>query len=90
MHAIDTALGAADRLLARWQGACDKPPGGKAVVIGTPTKSFPGVDDHGGTFRTRLDLAASGDWDGPRQGRPGGRVPCAAQPPLIRAAPSLF
>lgn len=58
VHAINTALGAADRRLARWQSALDKLPDGKAVEIGTLTESFPGVDDHGGTFRTHLELAA--------------------------------
>ncbi|WP_127355835.1 hypothetical protein [Actinacidiphila soli] len=58
VHAINTALGAADRRLAQWQSALDKLPDGKAVEIGTLTKSFPGVDDHGGTFRTHLELAA--------------------------------
>ncbi|WP_369248140.1 hypothetical protein [Streptomyces sp. R41] len=58
VHAINTALGAADRRLARWQSALDKLPDAKPVEIGTLTKSFPGVDDHGGTFRTHLELAA--------------------------------
>jgi hypothetical protein len=58
VHAINTALGAADRRLARWQSALDKLPDGKAVEIGTLTESFPGVDDHGGTFRAHLELAA--------------------------------
>lgn len=58
VHAINTALGAADRRLAQWQSALDKLPDGKAVEIGTLTKSFPGVDDHGGTFRAHLELAA--------------------------------
>ncbi|MEK8145199.1 hypothetical protein NKH18_38720 [Streptomyces sp. M10(2022)] len=58
VHAINTALGAADRRLAQWQSALDKLPDGKAVEIGTLTKSFPGVDDQGGTFRTHLELAA--------------------------------
>ncbi|MGW2786840.1 hypothetical protein ACWC3X_37470 [Streptomyces populi] len=58
VHAINTALGAADRRLARWQSALDKLPEGKAVEIGTLAKSFPGVDDHGGTFRAHLELAA--------------------------------
>jgi hypothetical protein len=58
VHAINTALGAADRRLAQWQSALDKLPDGKAVDIDTLTKSFPGVDDHGGTFRTHLELAA--------------------------------
>ncbi|MGW3248459.1 hypothetical protein [Streptomyces sp. NPDC001070] len=58
VHAINTALGAADRRLARWESALDKLPDGKPVEIGTLTKSFPGIDDHGGTFRTHLELAA--------------------------------
>ncbi|MFJ2419304.1 hypothetical protein [Streptomyces brevispora] len=58
VHAINTALGAADRRLARWRSALDKLPDGEAVEIGTLTKSFPGVDDQGGRFRTHLELAA--------------------------------
>ena len=58
VHAINTALGAADRRLARWQSALDKLPDGKPVEIGTLTESFPGVDDQGGTFRAHLELAA--------------------------------
>ncbi|WP_406369110.1 hypothetical protein OG788_03985 [Streptomyces sp. NBC_00647] len=58
VHAISKALAAADRRLVQWQSALDKLPDGKAVEIGTLTKSFPGVDDHGGTFRTHLELAA--------------------------------
>ncbi|MCW2904643.1 MAG: hypothetical protein JWO67_6908, partial [Streptosporangiaceae bacterium] len=58
VHAIGKALAAADRRLTRWQSALDKLPDGKAVEIDTLTKSFPGVDDHGGTFRTHLELAA--------------------------------
>jgi hypothetical protein len=58
VHAINTALGRADRRLARWQSALDKLPDGKPVEIGTLTASFPGVDDHGGTFRAHLELAA--------------------------------
>lgn len=30
----------------------------QAVELGTSTKSFPGVDDHGGAFRTHLELAS--------------------------------
>ncbi|MFE2718496.1 hypothetical protein ACFXKI_42845 [Streptomyces mirabilis] len=58
VHAINTALGAADRRLARWQTALDKLPDDKPVEIGTLAKSFPGVDEHGGTFRAHLELAA--------------------------------
>ncbi|MEU2832536.1 hypothetical protein ABZ667_28410 [Streptomyces lavendulae] len=57
VHAINTALGRADRRLARWQGALDALPEGEAVELGTLTKSFPGVDDHGGRFRAHLELA---------------------------------
>ncbi|MEV5144913.1 hypothetical protein AB0L14_10810 [Streptomyces sp. NPDC052727] len=57
VHAINTALGSADRRLAKWQHALDKLPDGKAVEIGTLTKSFPGVDEDGGMFRAHLELA---------------------------------
>lgn len=58
VHAINTALGRADRRLARWRSALDKLPDGEAVEIAALTKSFPGVDDQGGTFRAHLELAA--------------------------------
>ena len=58
MHAIGKALAAADRRLAQWQNALDKLPDGKAVDVDILTKSFPGIDDHGGTFRGHLELAA--------------------------------
>ncbi|MHC6629948.1 hypothetical protein ACYTFC_28280 [Streptomyces globosus] len=58
VHAINTALGRADRRLARWQSALDGLPEGEAVELATLTKSFPGVDDHGGTFRAHLELAS--------------------------------
>ncbi|WP_406703957.1 hypothetical protein OIF23_02870 [Streptomyces albidoflavus] len=58
VHAINTALGAADRRLARWQSALDKLPEGKSVEISTLAKSLPGVDEHGGMFRAHLELAA--------------------------------
>ncbi|MFJ9881815.1 hypothetical protein ACIQRN_20115 [[Kitasatospora] papulosa] len=58
VHAINTALGKADRRLARWQSALDKLPDGEAVEISTLAKSFPGLDDQGGTFRAHLELAA--------------------------------
>ncbi|MGW6644279.1 hypothetical protein [Streptomyces iakyrus] len=57
VHAINSALGAADRRLAQWQSALDKLPEGKAVELDTLTKSFPGIDDHGGIFRAHLELA---------------------------------
>ncbi|MFE7927523.1 hypothetical protein ACFU6S_02095 [Streptomyces sp. NPDC057456] len=58
VHTIDTALSKADLRLARWQSALDRLPEGEAVELGTLTKSFPGVDDDGGMFRTHLELAA--------------------------------
>lgn len=58
VHAISKALAAADRRVAQWQSALDKLPDDKAVDISTLAKSFPGIDDHGGTFRTHLELAA--------------------------------
>ncbi|WP_406080455.1 hypothetical protein OG468_08530 [Streptomyces zaomyceticus] len=58
VHAIDTALSKAGRRLTRWQSALDGLPEGEAVELDTLTKSFPGIDDHGGTFRTHLELAA--------------------------------
>ncbi|WP_326707114.1 hypothetical protein [Streptomyces cyaneofuscatus] len=58
VHAINMALGAADRRLARWQSALDKLPAGEAVEIATLTKSFPGIDEEGGRFRAHLELAA--------------------------------
>ncbi|MGA5869999.1 hypothetical protein [Streptomyces cinereoruber] len=58
VHAINTALGKADRRLARWRNALDGLPEGEAVELGTLTKSFPGIDDQGGTFRAHLELAS--------------------------------
>ncbi|MGW7524452.1 hypothetical protein [Streptomyces sp. NPDC054783] len=58
VHTIDTALGRADIRLAQWQSALDRLPEGEAVELATLTKSFPGIDDQGGTFRTHLELAS--------------------------------
>ncbi|MCX4701225.1 hypothetical protein [Streptomyces sp. NBC_01373] len=58
VHTIDTALSKADLRLARWQSALDRLPEGEAVELGTLTKSFPGIDDGGGMFRTHLELAS--------------------------------
>ncbi|MFF4300353.1 hypothetical protein [Streptomyces sp. NPDC001601] len=58
VHTIDTALGKADLRLARWQSALDGLPEGEAVELGTLTKSFPGVDEQGGMFRTHVELAS--------------------------------
>jgi hypothetical protein len=57
-HAIDTALSKAEHRLAKWQSALDGLPQDKAVELGTLTKSFPGIDDRGGVFRTHLVLAS--------------------------------
>lgn len=58
VHEIGKALAAADRRLAKWQNVLDKLPDVGAVDVETLTKSFPGIDDHGGTFRGHLELAA--------------------------------
>ncbi|MGW1935073.1 hypothetical protein ACWCPG_38300, partial [Streptomyces sp. NPDC001919] len=58
VHAINSALGAADRRLARWRSALDRLPDGEAVDIATLTKPFPGIDDDGGEFRAHLELAS--------------------------------
>ncbi|GHE78340.1 hypothetical protein GCM10014715_36930 [Streptomyces spiralis] len=58
VHTLDTALSKADLRLARWQSALDRLPEGRAVELSTLTKSFPGVDDDGGMFRTHLQLAS--------------------------------
>ncbi|MEV3873008.1 hypothetical protein [Streptomyces sp. NPDC049906] len=58
VHAIDTALSKAEGRLDRWRTALDGVPEGEAVELDTLTKSFPGVDGHGGAFRTHLELAA--------------------------------
>ncbi|MEU5625813.1 hypothetical protein [Streptomyces tendae] len=57
VHAINSALGAVDRRLAKWQSALDKLPEGQAVDLGTLTKSFPGIDAQGGIFCAHLELA---------------------------------
>ncbi|GAA4680918.1 hypothetical protein GCM10023347_39680 [Streptomyces chumphonensis] len=58
VHAIDTALSRAGRRLSRWQSALDGLSEGEAVGLGAVTKSFPGIDGHGGTFRTHVELAS--------------------------------
>ncbi|MEV5170260.1 hypothetical protein AB0L10_04010 [Streptomyces flaveolus] len=58
VHTLDTALSKAEGRLARWQRALDVLPEGQPVELGTLTKSFPGLDDHGGTFRAQLELAS--------------------------------
>lgn len=58
VHTIDTALSKANTRLARWQKALDGLPEGEPVELAALTESFPGIDDHGGTFRTHLQLAS--------------------------------
>ncbi|MFC9793952.1 hypothetical protein ACFVJI_15025 [Streptomyces sp. NPDC127584] len=58
VHAINSALGAADRRLARWRSALDRLPEGEPVDIATLAKAFPGIDDDGGDFRAHLELAS--------------------------------
>ncbi|GAA0947034.1 hypothetical protein GCM10009550_22160 [Actinocorallia libanotica] len=58
VHTIDTTLSKAKGRLDRWQSALDELPEGKAVELGTLTKSFPGIDDHGGTFRTHVEITS--------------------------------
>jgi hypothetical protein len=58
VHAIGTALAAADRRLGKWQNALDGLPEGDTVDLETLTETFAGIDGHGGTFRAHLELAA--------------------------------
>jgi hypothetical protein len=58
VHAIGGALATADRRVTQWQNALDKLPDAKAVEVESLTKSFPGIDGDGGTFRGQLELAA--------------------------------
>jgi len=58
VHAIGTALAAAERRLGKWQDALEGLPDGNAVDLETLSKAFDGVDGHGGTFRAHLELAA--------------------------------
>jgi hypothetical protein len=58
VHAIGGALATADRRVTQWQTALDKLPDAKAVEVESLTKSFPGIDGDGGTFRGQLEIAA--------------------------------
>lgn len=58
VHAIGTALAAADRRLGKWQDALDALPDGDTVDLETLTVTFAGIDGRGGTFRAHLELAA--------------------------------
>ncbi|MGW1066327.1 hypothetical protein ACWD4F_17665 [Streptomyces aureus] len=57
-HAIGTALIDAEGRLRGWQSALDNLPEDAAVEIAAVAKSFPGIDEDGGTFRTHLELAS--------------------------------
>lgn len=57
-HAIGKALAVADERLSRWRVSLDNLPDLKAVDLEALTKTFPGVDEPGGKFRTHLELAA--------------------------------
>ncbi|MEU5529654.1 hypothetical protein ABZ744_22220 [Micromonospora chersina] len=52
-YAISTAIERAKRRLLKWQAALPEGP----VEIGALTKSFPGIDAEGGTFRAHVELA---------------------------------
>ena len=58
VFAISKALAAADRRLQRWNDALAKMSDNKPVELGTLTRTFPGIDEQGGTFRAHLELAA--------------------------------
>ena len=58
VHAIGTALAAADRRLGKWQDALDALPDGDTVDLETLTETFAGIDGRGGSFRAHLELAA--------------------------------
>jgi hypothetical protein len=58
VHAISKALAAADRRLRRWNDALAQMADNPTVELGTLTRTFPGIDEQGGEFRTHLELAA--------------------------------
>jgi hypothetical protein len=58
VHAIGTALAAAERRLGKWTDALERLPDDDTVDLETLTEAFAGIDGHGGTFRTHLELAA--------------------------------
>jgi hypothetical protein len=55
-HAISTAIAATRRRLKKWQAGLDSLPNGP-VEVGALTKSFPGINEEGGTFRAHLEIA---------------------------------
>jgi hypothetical protein len=58
VFAISTALAAAGRRLRRWNDALAKMADNKPVELDALTKTFPGIDERGGSFRAHLELAA--------------------------------
>ncbi|MGV9804832.1 hypothetical protein [Micromonospora chersina] len=52
-YAISTAIERAKRRLLKWQAALPEGP----VEVGTLAKSFPGINEEGGTFRAHVELA---------------------------------
>lgn len=54
--AINTAIARTQRRLSKWQDALAALPDGP-VEVGALTKSFPGINEKGGTFRAHLELA---------------------------------
>ncbi|MEU5566154.1 hypothetical protein [Micromonospora musae] len=55
-YAINTAIEGTKRRLMKWQQALAALPDGP-VELGALTKSFPGVNEEGGTFRAHVELA---------------------------------
>ena len=57
VHAISTAIQNADRRVKKWEAALGSLVGNR-VEVSELEAAFPGVSEHGGTFRTHLELAA--------------------------------
>jgi hypothetical protein len=57
VHAISTAIQNADRRVKKWEAAIGSLVGSR-VEVSELEASFPGVSEHGGRFRTHLELAA--------------------------------
>jgi hypothetical protein len=57
VHAISSAIQNADRRVKKWETALGSLVGNR-VEVSELEASFPGVSEHGGTFRTHLELAA--------------------------------
>jgi hypothetical protein len=57
VHAISTAIQTADRRVKKWESTLGSFVGNR-VEVSELEASFPGVSEHGGVFRTHLELAA--------------------------------